>query len=282
MPEKIAPGVYTLDHRVVEGKNAVVFGARGALAIDCGSDVEEGRASLNVARGRRPESLWLAMTHCHGDHALGSAAFWETGCEAIAHDAFPSNLRRHLERRALRAEGGVSADDAAARLTSPTITFSDELRLDLGGKTLRFLHTPGHSADSACMYLEEERILFGGDTVVTCIPPAFGDGDSRAMETSFARLRELSVETLVAGHGRVLRGAEQIRAHLDWLVDYVSASRAAVERTRSTNKEDWIEAALREAPVERLYGPHIDLEAHGNNGRHRATITKLVEEVAAL
>ena len=279
MPAEIAPGVYTLDHRVVEGKNAVLFGARGALAIDCGTDPDEGRASLNLVKGRRPESLWLAMTHCHGDHALGSAAFREMGCEVIAHDAFASNLRRHLARRASR-EDGVSEEEMEGRLVWPTVTFSDELRLDLGGKTLRFLHTPGHSADSCCVFLEEEKILFGGDTVVTCIPPAFGDGDSRKMEDSLGRLRELPAETLVPGHGPVLRGAGPIRTHLEWLMGYVRGTREAVERTRRRDQGEWVEAALTEAPAERLYGPHIDMERHRNEGRHRATVMKLVEELA--
>jgi acetyl-CoA carboxylase carboxyl transferase subunit alpha len=50
VPVEVAPGVFTLEHRVVEGKNAVIFGARGALAIDCGTDPDEGRASLARAR----------------------------------------------------------------------------------------------------------------------------------------------------------------------------------------------------------------------------------------
>ena len=280
MPTEIAPGVYTLDHRVVEGKNAVLFGARGALAIDCGTDPDEGRASLNLAKGRRPESLWLAMTHCHGDHALGSAAFLEIGCEVVAHDAFASNLQRHLARRASR-EDGASGDDMEGRLVWPTLTFSDELRLDLGGKTLRFLHTPGHSADSCCVFVEEEKILFGGDTVVTCIPPAFGDGDSRELEGSIGRLRELPVETLVPGHGPVLRGAEQIRGHLEWMVGYLRVTRAAVERTRREGREEWVEAAIGEAPAERVYGAHMVMDRHRNDGRHRATVVKLIEELVA-
>jgi glyoxylase-like metal-dependent hydrolase (beta-lactamase superfamily II) len=258
VPAEIAPGVYTLDHRVVEGKNAVLFGARGALAIDCGTDQEEGRASLNLAKGRRPESLWLAMTHCHGDHALGSAAFREAGCEVIAHDAFAPK----------------------ATMLPPTITFSDELRLDLGGKTLRFLHTPGHSADSCCVFLEEERVLFGGDTVVTCIPPAFGDGDSRELEGSIERLRGLRAKTLVPGHGSVLRGAGLIRDHLEWLMGYLRGTREAVERARREDRGEWVAAALAAAPAERLYGPHIVMERHRNDGRHRATVMKLVEELA--
>jgi glyoxylase-like metal-dependent hydrolase (beta-lactamase superfamily II) len=274
----VAPGVFALDHQVVEGKNAVVFGARGALAIDCGTDPEEGKASLALIRSRRVESVWLAMTHCHGDHALGSGCFKDAADEVIAHDAFPANLRRHLARRAGRAEGTAPVEECEERLAWPTLTFSDELRLDLGGKTLRFVHTPGHSADSMCVFLEEGGVLFGGDTVVTCIPPAFGDGDSREMERSLERLKGLGAKTLVPGHGPVIRGASEIRAHLEWLVGYLAGSRGVVERTRREDREAWIEAALAATPLGQLYGPHIEMERHRNDGRHRATITKLVDE----
>src|SRR5690606_2366558 len=38
--------------------------------------------------------------------------------------------------------------------------------LDAGGPRLQVLHTPGHSADSVCFYLEDEGVLFTGDTIL--------------------------------------------------------------------------------------------------------------------
>src|SRR5207237_94252 len=39
--------------------------------------------------------------------------------------------------------------------------------IDLGGRSLRVLHTPGHTPDSICLLDERRGILFGGDTINT-------------------------------------------------------------------------------------------------------------------
>ena len=41
----------------------------------------------------------------------------------------------------------------------------------------------------SCALLEEDRVLCGGDTVVTGIVPAIADGDSRLLEATLRRLR---------------------------------------------------------------------------------------------
>lgn len=116
--------------------------------------------------------------------------------------------------------------------------------------------------------------------MVTCIPPAFGDGDSREMEASLRRLATLDAEVVAPGHGPVLRGPAQIRAHLEWQAGYVAATRAAVERTRQDDREAWIDNALEAAPREMVYGLHLDVSPHRNVERHGATVSKLVDEAA--
>ena len=41
----------------------------------------------------------------------------------------------------------------------------DEIEVS-GGVKLQVMHTPGHSVDSVCYYLEDEGILFTGDTIL--------------------------------------------------------------------------------------------------------------------
>lgn len=276
MIEEVADGVFTSDHRVVEGKNGIVFGARGVLAIDAGTDAAEGQvmADFIARRGRRANRL--ALTHSHGDHALGSGAF--RGGDVYAHATAPDNLRVQLERRAA-SEGGAPWQ---TRVAWPTVTFESALRLDLGNRRVRMFSTPGHSEDSACLYLEEARVLFGGDTVVTAIPLAFSSGDSRSLEASLRRLGELEIDLLVGGHGPVVRGAARVRAHLTWLVEYLVACRAAVTAALARSKmgaiETVVDTALEDASYERVIGSRLDPERYGNHDRHRAALHKIVAE----
>lgn len=67
-----------------------------------------------------------------------------------------------------------------------------------------FLHTPGHSEDSICVYLPAARTLFSGDTV-------FRITDSEGSYTpeyvaSLERLASLEIDVVFPGHGEAQRG----------------------------------------------------------------------------
>lgn len=275
---EIAPGVFSVDHRVVEGKNGVLFGERHVLAIDTGSDADEGEAvaAFIRARGRQPE--WLALTHGHGDHVLGGAIF--VGAEVFAHANTPAVIRKQIpgwaEVRTRTPGAGASNESIAARVPQPTITFTDELRIDLGGRQVHLFHTPGHSDDSACVYLPGEGILFAGDTVVTGIVPAIGDGSGVAMEASLGRLAELEIEILVAGHGPVLHGARHVCDWLGWQASYLAGVRAFVRE--SLARGDPADAVADAAGYERFVGDRLPAGRHGMLRRHRNTVMKIIQE----
>lgn len=73
-------------------------------------------------------------------------------------------------------------------------TLTDGQIIDLGGRTLKVLHTPGHSADSIMLYDEDNKILFTGDTFYLgalyahfdC--PEFGQGNVRTYLDTMNRL----------------------------------------------------------------------------------------------
>jgi cyclase len=266
--EEIAPGVWTVDHRVAEGKNGVIVGERGALAIDTGTDEAEGEAVVAAVRAAGFEPNRLLLTHGHNDHVLGSAVF--RGAEVFAHSLCPEVIRRHMP--AMRERHGDRVDG----ITWPTVTFSGELTIDLGGKSVRIFPTPGHSADGVAAYVVEDRVLFASDAAVTAIPPAVGDGDSATLVATLRGLRELGAEVLVPGHGQVVRGAGAVRAALTWNADYLEALRAFAgeELARGTAPESIPERA----DYDRFVGGHLLPERHGMLKRHRDIVAKIVQE----
>jgi cyclase len=273
MLSELAPGVFHWDHRVVEGKNGIVLGSHGAVAIDAGNDPEEGQAAaaLLQERGRPPRRL--VLTHGHGDHMLGAGAF--RGGEILAHAAAPAVIERQIPGWAARS--GETVDALRQRLAWPTATFTGEAVLYLGDKTLHLFPTPGHSEDGVCAYVIEDRVLFAGDTVVTGIVPAIGDGDSVALERSLRGLIEKEIEVLVPGHGPVLHGGDRVRAWLQWLVAYLGGIRDFVrqELTRGVKPEAIADAAAYDAFV----GERLPADRHGMPRRHRDTVLKIIREV---
>ncbi|MFX0097250.1 MAG: MBL fold metallo-hydrolase [Candidatus Hodarchaeota archaeon] len=69
--------------------------------------------------------------------------------------------------------------------------------------SLRVLHTPGHTKGSICLYDEERKILFSGDTVFS--GGGFGrvdlpTGNAEDLRKSLLELSKLEVEYLLPGH----------------------------------------------------------------------------------
>jgi cyclase len=272
---EVAPGVFSAEHQVAEGKNAVLFGARGALAIDAGMYLEEGLAMAAFIRDRGWEPERFALTHGHGDHVLGASPL--AGGEVYAHALTPKVIRRQVPGWA--AKWGKSEAEVEAELIWPTVTFSEELCVDMGGRTVRFFPTPGHSEDSVSAFVEEERVLIGGDAVVTGIVPAIGDGDGATLEASLRRLAEMEIEVLVAGHGPVLYGAERIRDWLEWEADYLGGVRQRVEQMLVGGADE--NAAADAVDFGEFVGERLPEDRHGMPKRHRATVAKIVAEERA-
>lgn len=195
----------------------------------------------------------------------------------MAHLTAPDVIRQHLPTWAERA--GESPAAVRDRLVWPNITFDGTLRLELGGKHVRLFHTPGHSQDSCCAYVEEDGILFAGDTVVTGIVPAVGDGDSRALEASLRRLAGIEIEVLVPGHGPIVRGAQAIRGWLIAWADYVARLRAAVRVALSYS--DNVVSFAEGLSFEEYVGDRLPAERHNMVGRHRNTVQKIIAEELA-
>jgi glyoxylase-like metal-dependent hydrolase (beta-lactamase superfamily II) len=228
-----------------------------------------------LIRSKGYEPAWVALTHGHGDHILGSTAF--AGAEVYAHDRTQQVISRQVA--GLAGKRDERPEQVEATLPWPTVTFSHELTVDLGEMLVRMFHTPGHSEDGACVLVEPQGILFGGDTVVTCIVPAITDGNSRDLERSLRRLAQMEFETLVPGHGSVVRGRDQIRGWLQFWIDYLAGVRSAAHL--GLIRGDAPEAVIDSIRYDTYVGTRLPAEPYGMHKRHRATVSKIVQEELA-
>ena len=74
--------------------------------------------------------------------------------------------------------------------------------LKLGDRTFEVIYTPGHSSDSICLYCEEDRVLFAGDT-----PVLINSTDAGHEDVFIQALYELckrGVKAIYFGHGEPL------------------------------------------------------------------------------
>ncbi|MEV0971890.1 MBL fold metallo-hydrolase [Microtetraspora glauca] len=172
------PSPMTLD-----GTNTWVIGrAETVLVVDPGPDDD---AHLRRVADHLAERRVVAvlLTHGHHDHSGGARTFAEM------------------------VNAPVRALDPSHRLGGEGLADGDVI--DLDGLEVRVVGTPGHSFDSLCFWLPEDRAMLTGDTILgrgtTVIAP---DGDLADYLRSLDQLRAgaeiLEAEALLPGHGPVL------------------------------------------------------------------------------
>lgn len=86
---------------------------------------------------------------------------------------------------------------------TPTSDLVEGLEIDLGGRRITALHTPGHSPDSMCFLDDKDGILIAGDTFnIGTVYCHFADSDVDQLAESAARLSELAPEVgyIIAHH----------------------------------------------------------------------------------
>jgi glyoxylase-like metal-dependent hydrolase (beta-lactamase superfamily II) len=171
----------------------LIEGEDAAVLVDTGL----GLADIKAAAGKvtdRP--VRVVNTHSHSDHRGGNWRFAEIAAHPLAakpltEPVAPEYLAGYLAiaREQLAAyQRAREADDRFFHLftqaTRPrplpadadgwTVPpgpapkpLADGGRIDLGGRELTVLHTPGHSPDSLCLLDERNGLLFAGDTLIT-------------------------------------------------------------------------------------------------------------------
>ena len=100
----------------------------------------------------------ILLTHGHFDHIWGANELRRlSGAKIYAYEG----------EKELCEDAGKNVSRDAGRPETVQADFyeKDGALLELGGFSLKLIATPGHTGGSCCYYLEEEKILFSGDTL---------------------------------------------------------------------------------------------------------------------
>ncbi|MBC8448095.1 MAG: MBL fold metallo-hydrolase [Chloroflexi bacterium] len=215
--ERIADDIYVFTSDLyVEVTAGAIITTEGTVIIDTLPFPQETRQMRELLQKLSPAGLrYLFLTHSHGDHSYGSYLFPEA--ELIAHRRC-WELLQTVGQRALRKAQVETPELAEVEIRLPPMIFEESLTLRLGGKTIQTMHSPGHASDLSVVYVKEDRVLFGSDTVMP-VPYIVG-GNIPVLINSLRALRELPIEAVVQGHGRVLLRGE-VREALDSSIKYL-------------------------------------------------------------
>lgn len=178
-----------------------VVGPEGAqsLTIDSGEAIDRYQWFLKgyLAATERAEIGIATITHHHYDHS-GNLKWAQKALGAEI--AIPAGGRRLLK----------------GRIPAKVDELADGDEIDLGeGVRVQVLATPGHSVDSLCFYLENEGVLFTGDTLLGSSTTTVWD--LALYRKSLERLLQLpNLKVICPGHGKIVNDPrERLQMYVD-------------------------------------------------------------------
>ena len=189
----------------------LVVGRERAALVDTGTGVEDLRQQVDEITDRPIITL---NTHYHWDHTGSNARFSERGIHRLEAGLVNQPQETGLDPAYMKKHGLLPYLPRAFQIESylhrpvpATLMFRDMAQLDLGGRVLTCLHTPGHSPGHTAFWLEKEGLLFSGDAayrgpLFTC----YQGGDAEAFARSARRLAELPEPGRICpGHGPIIQ-----------------------------------------------------------------------------
>ena len=179
-------------------------GAERSLLIDTGLGICD--ISKEVAR-LTDKPVTAAATHIHWDHIGGHSHY----PDFYAHEAelnwltgeFPLSMETIRAMVADRCElpEGYDLDGYEFFQGRPTRLLRDGDKIELGGREITALHTPGHSPGHLCFWEAARGWLFTGDLVYKdTLFAFFPSTDPKAYLASLERVAALPVKRVFPAH----------------------------------------------------------------------------------
>lgn len=243
-----------------------------ALLVDTLFDLDLTAAMLREMRKVTPAASpieTVVNTHANGDHTYGNQLL--PGAEIIASAATaaefenttPDVMQGFLDAAPDLGALGTYVEEVFGRfdfkgitLVSPTRSFSGELEISVGNRTVRLIELgPAHTAGDVIAWVPDAQLVFTGDLLFHGGHPIVWAGPIDGWITACDRIQALAPSVVVPGHGPVTDAGAvgDMADYFRWLQkeagarhdDGMSVQEAAADLHRSlpdTPFADWRES----------------------------------------
>jgi glyoxylase-like metal-dependent hydrolase (beta-lactamase superfamily II) len=149
----------------------IIVGGKATLVVDTGLGPRNGETILReMKKVSANADVYVVLTHYHPEHSLGAAAFKGRLLMTRIQQQDMTELGQQIQD-AFAGRSAVTAELLnGAAYPTPDIMFDREYRLDLGGVHARlFWRGPSamHTRGDTMIFVEEDRVLFTGDVVMS-------------------------------------------------------------------------------------------------------------------
>lgn len=213
--EKLDGGITMI--RCPMGENSFLLeGEDRALLIDTGMGIGNLKACV---RGLTKLNVVVVNTHGHPDHAGGNLEFDECymhPADARWYRQMCTREFRTADVRRILNEPATELCDALLDMAPMPLPIADGTEIDLGGRKVQVIATPGHTAGSICLLDCRTQALFAGDSLSANAVWMY-DEYSEPLEALYRSLGLLtkrleSIGTCYFGHEPGSCGKERIEA----------------------------------------------------------------------
>ena len=167
---KVAPQVFAIyePHQSEETIAYLIVGTKQALLFDTGMGIADIRA---VVRRLTSRPIVVLNSHTHDDHVGGNWQF--DFVYGMDNDFTRTNAKGSREDAQAEIAPGQVCGDLPKNFNPKTYATKpwrvsrfvhDNFKINLGGRTLEIVATPGHTPDAICLLDRANGLLFTGDT----------------------------------------------------------------------------------------------------------------------
>ena len=250
---QVAAGIHRLEAPLGEQFVCifVVAGETSALVVDTGVASSPEATVGPLAPDLGVEISHVVVSHADVDHCGGITAMraiapgaqvlcsrpdreWIDSVEALIDQRYREFRHEYDIDEDEQFCSWVRQNDDGGRVD---FTVTPPETVDLGGRAVELLHTPGHTRGHLTVFDPATRTAIVADAVLgAATPDAAGNAayaptyryvaDYRA---TIAKLRDLAPELLLGSHFPAARGADQVTRFLDTTESFVDALEAAME-----------------------------------------------------
>lgn len=256
---EVVPGVYHAvgTGNLAVGCNAsVIVNADDVMVVDTNLSPGAAWALRDELTALTPKPVrYVVNTHWHWDHAHGNQVYGPdvtvigheytraklAAGESMRGRSYDMFITTGLPARIADLNAKLAAAPAADRVAlatqlavaetqlagskvlvpaPPTLTFTDHLTINRGGREIRLLYLGrAHTGGDIVVFLPKERLVITGDLLVEGTS-YIGDGFTAEWPATLERLRSLDFDITLPGHGSVFRGKAKIDHFAAYLRDF--------------------------------------------------------------